>query len=53
VIPLIKQVANETNLATIDVHTALINHPDYFWDGIHPNNEGARVIATQVYDAIT
>jgi lysophospholipase L1-like esterase len=53
VIPLIKQVANETNLATIDVHTALINHPDYFWDGIHPNNKGARVIATQVYDTIT
>ena len=52
VIPLIKQVANETGLPTIDVYTPLLNHSDYFWDGVHPNSIGAEIIATQIYDGI-
>ncbi len=53
VIPRIQQVANETGLPLIDVYTPLLNHPEYFPDGVHPNNEGAQVIANTIYDAIT
>ena len=52
VIPRIEQVAKELGLTTIDVYTPLANHPEYFMDGIHPNNEGARLIASEIYKAI-
>jgi acyl-CoA thioesterase-1 len=52
VIPSIEQVANELDLTTIDVYTPLANHPEYFFDGVHPNNEGARLIASEIYKAI-
>lgn len=53
VIPLIRQVANQTGLPTIDVYSPLVNHPEDFWDGVHPNSAGARIVATQIYDAVT
>jgi lysophospholipase L1-like esterase len=53
VIPTIQQVANDLNLSTIDIYSGLVNHPEYFPDGVHPDSEGAKVIATQVYEAIT
>jgi lysophospholipase L1-like esterase len=53
VIPTIRQVATDLNLSTIDVYTAMANYPEYFPDGVHPDNEGAKVIATNVYEAIT
>ncbi len=53
IIPLIRQVANETGLPIIDVYTPMLNHPDYFVDGVHPNDDGARVIAETVYQQIT
>ena len=53
VIPRIEQVANELGLHLIDVYTALINHPEYFLDGVHPNGEGAKLIANVIYEAIT
>jgi len=53
VIPRIEQVANESGLPTIDVYAALINHPEYFLDGVHPNSKGAEVIATEVNNGIT
>ena len=52
VMPRIEQVAKDLNLTTIDVYTPLANHPEYFPDGIHPNNEGANLIASIVYEAI-
>lgn len=54
IIPSILQVANELNLPTINVYAALTNHPeDFLNDGLHPNNQGAKVIATQIYQTIT
>ena len=53
VIPRIAQAANEMNLPMIDVYAALANHSEYFWDGVHPNSEGAELIATEIYKAIT
>jgi lysophospholipase L1-like esterase len=51
-IPCIEQVANEANLPTIDVYSALASYSDYFSDGIHPNTEGAKLIATEIYEAV-
>ena len=52
VIPRITQAATELGLPTVDVYTPLMNHADYFWDGVHPNSNGAKIIATQIYNAI-
>jgi lysophospholipase L1-like esterase len=53
VIPRIQQVADKLHLPIIDIYTPLLNHPDYFTDGVHPNSRGAQVIANTIYDAIT
>ena len=52
VIPQIDNVANNLNLPTIDVNSAFGNHSDYFMDGVHPNPEGATLIASEVDNAI-
>jgi len=52
IIPRIEQIANEEGLPVIDVYSALENHPEYFWDGVHPSSDGAAVIANTVYAAI-
>ena len=52
IIPDIEQAARETNLPTIDVYSALANHADYFPDGVHPNRDGAKLIAEAIYNAI-
>ena len=52
IIPLIEQVANETNLPLIDVHSALAGHSDYFPDGVHPDIEGGKLIADEIYKAL-
>ncbi len=52
VIPRIEQVANATGLPIINVYTPLINHPEYFPDGVHPTCEGAQLIANIIYNAI-
>jgi len=53
VIPQIEQVANELDLPTIDVNTALMSYPEYFGDGVHPSSEGAMLIASEINQAIT
>jgi acyl-CoA thioesterase-1 len=52
VIPGIEQVAKDFDLTTIDVYTPLVNHSNHFMDGIHPDNEGASIIASEIYKAI-
>ena len=52
IIPLIEQVTNELDLPLIDVYTRLTGHPEYFVDGVHPNQEGSEVIATVMYNAL-
>jgi lysophospholipase L1-like esterase len=52
VIPRIKQVAIDLGLPIIDVYTPLVNHPEDFYDGVHPNNGGVRIIVDTIYQAI-
>jgi acyl-CoA thioesterase I len=53
VLPEIDNLASQMSLPTIDVYDALLNHSEYFADGVHPTIDGAAVIASNVYDAIT
>jgi acyl-CoA thioesterase-1 len=53
IIPGIEQAANETNLPTIDVYSALASYPEYFPDGVHISSEGAELIANEVYETIS
>jgi len=48
----IEQVADDLDLPTIDVNEALAD-PEYFIDGVHPNLDGAEVIASIISDAIS
>ena len=52
IIPKTENVANNLNLPIIDVYDAFGNNSSYFVDGVHPNSQGADLIASQVYDAI-
>ncbi|MCL5877128.1 MAG: GDSL-type esterase/lipase family protein [Candidatus Bathyarchaeota archaeon] len=53
VLPQIDTLANQLNLPTIDVNSVCANYSDYFGDGVHPNSDGASLIAENVYEAIT
>jgi|WetSurMetagenome_2_1015567.scaffolds.fasta_scaffold07665_2 lysophospholipase L1-like esterase len=53
VIPLVNQTATDLNLPTIDVHTPLLDNPEDFQDGVHPNTGGSEVMASEIYNAIT
>jgi lysophospholipase L1-like esterase len=52
VIPTIEKVANQTNLPIIDVYSALANYSEFFRDGVHPDEQGAILIANEIYKAI-
>ncbi len=52
VIPNIEQVADNMNLPTIDLNSAMTGHSEYFKDGVHPNDDGTEVIANTISTAI-
>ena len=49
----IEQVAQGAGAQLIDLHTPLYSRPDLFPDALHPNAEGARILAQTVYRALT
>jgi len=53
VIPLIDQAANESGATIIDLYAPLADHADLFKDKVHPNAEGAKLIAEEVHKALT
>jgi lysophospholipase L1-like esterase len=53
VIPLCRQAAAETGSGIVDVHDDLASHPEYFPDGIHPDDQGTVAVATLVYEVIS
>lgn len=48
VIPMVKEVAKQRKLQIINLNKALSNHAELFPDLIHPNAEGAGLIAKEV-----
>ena len=52
-IPLIGRVAEETGVEIIDLYNPLSEKPDLFPDKIHPNAEGAMLMAQEIYRALT
>ena len=49
---MIKKVAKKNDLPIIDLHTAMDGMPQLFPDRIHPNEEGAKVMAKTVYQSL-
>ena len=52
IVPKIEDLANKMSLPLIDVYSAFGKHSDYFVDGVHPNSQGAALIASTVCQAI-
>jgi len=52
-IPVIKKVAEDMKLGLIDVHGATSGKDGLFPDNVHPNADGAKVIAAAVFKALT
>ena len=53
VIPRIAELARQKHVPIINLYTPLSGSPGLFPDQIHPNAEGAHVIAAEVYTALT
>lgn len=49
----IEEVALLANVHLIDLHEPLYHRPDLFADALHPNSEGANILAQTVYAAMT
>jgi lysophospholipase L1-like esterase len=52
-IAIIDKVAASMNLPEIDMHAAIMGHPEYLPDTVHPNQAGATALAKAAYRAIT
>ena len=52
-LPVLRRVAKETGAAVVDLYAALSEKKEMFPDKVHPNAEGATVIANTVYRALT
>jgi acyl-CoA thioesterase I len=52
IVALVKNVALAEKVSLIDLHTSFANKPELFPDGVHPNAEGAKLIAENVFRAI-
>lgn len=53
VIPLAKQVAEETKATVIDLYTPMADKKEFFPDKVHPNKAGATFMTKLIYTALT
>ena len=53
IMPLIDEIADKTVVPVIDLHSALSDKARMFPDLIHPNAEGAKLMAEAIYHALT
>ena len=51
--PMVEELANALELPLIDLYTPMLNHGDLFPDNIHPNAEGAGIMAEIIYKRLT
>ncbi|RDV16154.1 sialate O-acetylesterase [Pontibacter diazotrophicus] len=52
VIPAIEKIARQTKAKTIDLYTPFLGKAALTYDGVHPNDAGAALIANEVYEAV-
>jgi lysophospholipase L1-like esterase len=52
-IPMIRAVAEKTGASVIDLHSALDGKAELFPDTVHPNDEGAKLVAAEIFHALT
>lgn len=52
-IPIIDKIAADMHLREIDMHAALLGHPEALKDTVHPTAAGATLMAKAAYKAIT
>jgi lysophospholipase L1-like esterase len=53
VIPKINEVARKKHLTVIDLYAEFGNKTALFPDGVHPDAEGARIMAEKIYTTLT
>lgn len=49
----IAQIARTAGVGLIDLYTPLHNYPNLFPDALHPDPEGAKILARTVYQSLT
>lgn len=50
--PMVEELAGEMNLPMIDLYQPFVGHSELFPDLIHPNAQGASIIAKTIYQAL-
>ncbi|HEY2899698.1 MAG TPA: GDSL-type esterase/lipase family protein [Polyangia bacterium] len=53
ILPIIDQIAADTGSVLIDYRKAFAMHPEYFPDGMHPNDTGTLAIGKLFADSVT
>jgi lysophospholipase L1-like esterase len=53
ILPIIDQIGAETDSTLIDYRKAFETHPEYFPDGMHPNDTGTLAIGRLFADSVT
>lgn len=51
--PMIKEIAARAKTGVIDMHAALKEHPETLPDRVHPNTEGAGLMAKAAFEVLT
>lgn len=46
--PAVKELANAEKVSCVDLYAACENRSEWFWDGVHPNADGAKGIAETI-----
>ncbi|MBQ9031613.1 MAG: hypothetical protein IJ106_09215 [Parasporobacterium sp.] len=50
--PMIREIAEELGIPTIDIYSLTDGHPELLADGLHPNEDGNCVFAQAIYDQV-
>ena len=52
IVPAVEKIANTLNVEYIDLYNVFKDKSDLFFDGVHPNASGSRLLAQTVYEAL-
>lgn len=52
IIPAIAATAHQTGATLVDAYTPMLNHEGSYTDGVHPDADGAKVIADAIYASL-